>query len=140
MLLKDLKRKSIRMTLFGSGVDIVDVKRVSRLINKGPRYKKRIFSKKEILFCKKKKNSSNYFAKRFAAKEAFSKSLGTGISKGIKFNEIEVFNNKYGKPQIRILGDSLKIVKNIIKSSFRVFLSLSDESHCAVAFVIIEKK
>ena len=91
------------MKLFGSGVDIVDVKRVSRLINKGPRYKKNFF-KKEILFCKKKKNSSNYFAKRFAAKESFSKSLGTGISKGIKFNEIEVFNNKYGKPQIRILG------------------------------------
>ena len=104
-----------------------------KLINKGPKYKKRIFSKKEILYCKKIK-SSNYFAKRFAAKEAFSKSLGIGISKGIKFNEIEVFNNKYGKPQIRILGDSLKKVKNIIKSSFRIFLSLSDESHCAVAF------
>ena len=55
MLLKDLKRKLIRMKLFGSGVDIVDIKRVNRLINKGPRYKKRIFSKKEILFCKKKK-------------------------------------------------------------------------------------
>tara|TARA_B100000965_G_scaffold400738_1_gene423197 strand:- start:295 stop:690 length:396 start_codon:yes stop_codon:yes gene_type:complete len=127
------------MRLFGSGVDIVEVQRVKRLINKGNVYKKRVFSKGEIKYCDNKKNSFNFFAKRFAAKEAFSKSLGTGFSKGLKFNEIEVYNNKLGKPQIRILGNSQKIVNRIIKGSYRILLSLSDETKCVIAFVIIEK-
>ena len=127
------------MKITGVGVDITKNSRIKNML-KNRQFINRVFSKDEINSSRKKFDKTSFFAKRFAAKEAFSKSLGTGISKGIKFNEIEVFNNKYGKPQIRILGDSLKIVKNIIKSSFRVFLSLSDESHCAVAFVIIEKK
>ena len=84
------------------------LKKWSRLINKGPRYKKN-FSKRDFI-CKKRKIALITLQNALLQKR-LSKSLGTGISKGIKFNEIEVFNNKYGKPQIRILGDSLKIVK-----------------------------
>ena len=81
------------MNIYGVGTDIVEVKRINKLIKKKTLLKK-LFNTKEITKCLKIKNSSNCFAKRFAAKEAFSKALGTGISKGIKFNQIVVLNEK----------------------------------------------
>ena len=88
--------------------------------------------------CKKTKNSINCYAKRFAAKEAFSKALGTGISDGINFNEIIVLNKNSGKPYINIIGQTKKIhnKKNKRKKS-KISLSLSDEKKYAVAFVTI---
>ena len=75
---------------------------------------------------------------RYAAKEAFSKALGTGISNGISFKEIEVKNNKIGKPNINIKGKSKLIVKKILKkNSFKSFVSLSDDKPCAIAIVVI---
>ena len=66
--------------------------------------KNSIFSKREITYCEKKKNSSAFYAKRFAAKEALSKALGTGIRKNIKFKNIEISNDSYGKPFILLKG------------------------------------
>ena len=77
------------MNIFGIGTDIVSVKRIKNSL-KNKNFINRVFNNKEILKCKSIKNSINCFAKRFAAKEAFSKALGTGISKGINFNEIVV--------------------------------------------------
>ena len=80
----------------------------------------------------------NCYAKRFAAKEAFSKALGLGISKGISFNEIIVFNIKSGKPSIRLLGTTKKIIHKILKKKkINIFLSLSDDKPFALATVII---
>ena len=82
------------MNIYGIGIDIVKISRLEKLLKKKD-YLKRIFSKKEIQKCSKKKITSySCFAKRFAAKEAFSKALGTGISKGLNFNEIEIDNEK----------------------------------------------
>jgi len=93
------------MKIFGIGTDIVNIKRMEKLLSKqGDIFKKRVFSKKEILYCEKKVNSSSYYAKRFAAKEAFSKALGTGIRKGINLKDIEIFNDKGGKPNIKLKG------------------------------------
>ena len=93
---------------------------------------------KEIDNCKKKLNSSNCFAKRFAAKEAFSKALGTGISKGINFNEIIVLNEKNGKPYIKLQKKTKNIVEKKIKQKkYKISVSLSDEKNFAVAFVTI---
>ena len=75
------------MKLFGVGTDIIQVKRLKKSMQK-KFFLPRIFSKEEIIKCNKIKRNTNCFAKRFAAKEAFSKALGTGISKGINFNEI----------------------------------------------------
>ena len=75
----------------------------------------RIFNKKEIVKCKKINNSFNCYAKRFAAKEAFSKALGTGISNGINFNEIIVLNKKTGKPYISIIGQTKKLLNKKFK-------------------------
>ncbi len=124
------------MKLFGIGTDIVKVSRVKKSI-KNQLLITRLFSKEEILKCKKVKNISNCFAKRFAAKEAFSKALGTGISKGIKFNEIIILNEKNGKPFIKLIKNTKKIVNNKIKKKFKISLSLSDEENYAVAFVTI---
>ena len=88
--------------------------------------------------CKKKINFSNCLAKRFAAKEAFSKALGTGISKGINFNQIVILNEKNGKPFIKLIENTKKNVeKKLKKKNYKISLSLTDEDEYAVAFVTI---
>ena len=125
------------MKIFGIGTDIVKVKRLRKLINKKT-FLYRLFHYNEVLRCNRTKNSLNCFAKRFAAKEAFSKALGTGISKGISFNEIIVLNEKNGKPFIKLIDKTKKIVeRKIKKKKFKISLSLTDEGSYAVAFVTI---
>ena len=102
------------MKLFGVGTDIIQVDRLKKSLKKKI-FLSRIFSEEEILKCKRKKKNENCFAKRFAAKEAFSKALGTGISKGINFNEIIVLNEKSGKPYIRLVDKTKKIVERKLK-------------------------
>ena len=124
--------------IFGIGTDVVNHTRFKNIFKKKNLFKKRIFSKNEIIYCTKKKDSIASFAKRFAAKEAFSKALGTGIAKGLNFNEIEVKNNHQGKPEIIVKGKSLEIVKKILKKKkFKVFLSLSDDIPFIVATALI---
>ena len=125
------------MKIFGIGTDIVKVSRIKKFVKKKT-FITRLFNKQEVLKCKKTKNPSNCFAKRFAAKEAFSKALGTGISKGINFNEIVVLNEKNGKPFIKLLDKTKKNVeKKFKKKKFKISLSLTDEEKYAVAFVTI---
>ena len=125
------------MRLFGIGTDIIKVNRIKKPLNK-KHFLKRIFNKKEISKCKKTKYMYNCFAKRFAAKEAFSKALGTGVSKGISFNEITVLNERNGKPFIK-LTDKTKIIvdKKLKNKKYKISLSLTDEEDYAVAFVTI---
>tara|TARA_Y100000590_G_C15418592_1_gene900468 strand:- start:296 stop:688 length:393 start_codon:yes stop_codon:yes gene_type:complete len=127
------------MKIFGIGTDIVNIKRMENLIKKnGNKFKKRIFSKKEILHCEKNKDPSPFFAKRFAAKEALSKALGTGIRKGINFKDIEVYNDKLGKPSIMLTGTTAKFLKTKLKTKkYSIYLSLSDDKPWAQATVII---
>ena len=125
------------MNIYGIGTDIVRVDRIKKFL-KNKNFLKRVFNEKEILKCKKIINYSNCFAKRFAAKEAFSKALGTGIINGINFNEIIVLNSKLGKPYINLIGQTKKtIIKKFKKKKLKVSLSLSDEKKYAVAFVTI---
>ena len=125
------------MKLYGIGADIVRISRISKLIKKKS-FVNRLYSKDEIFKCNKTKNSANCFAKRFAAKEAFSKALGTGVAKGINFNEIVVLNEKNGKPYIKLIDKTKKIVVNKLKfKNYKISLSLSDEDKYAVAFVTI---
>ena len=125
------------MKLFGVGTDIIQVKRLKKSLNKKP-FLSRIYSKEEIIKCKRSKINSNCFAKRFAAKEAFSKALGTGISKGISFNEIVVLNEKSGKPYIKLINKTKKIVERKLKKKiYKISLSIADEKDYAVAFVTI---
>mgnify|MGYP000147091971 CR=1 FL=1 len=126
------------MNIFGIGTDIVNIKRIQDSLKKNKSFKKRIFTKFEIKMCEKRANKINCFAKRFAAKEAFSKALGTGISRGINFNEILILNKKSGKPYISLIGQTKKIFSSKVKNKkTKIALSVSDEKKYAVAFVTI---
>ncbi len=127
------------MNIVGNGVDIVENIRIKKSIKlKG--FVDRIFTKNEINQSKKIKNKVNFFAKRFAAKEAFVKAIGIGFRKNINFKDIEIKNNLYGKPLLNIS----KNIKLILKKKFKVnkhkiYLSLSDEKKHSIAFVIVDK-
>tara|TARA_B100001173_G_scaffold190769_1_gene164647 strand:+ start:360 stop:749 length:390 start_codon:yes stop_codon:yes gene_type:complete len=128
------------MDIIGNGVDIIKNSRINNSI-KTKGFLNRIFTKKEIEQGKKLKNKINYYAKRFAAKEAFVKAIGTGFRSEINFIDIEIKNYKNGKPYILLS----KKLKNFIKEKFKiqkykVFLSLSDEKEFSIAFVVIDKK
>ena len=124
-------------SIFGVGTDIVNISRIKTLLNKNKKNINRIFSIKEVKYCESQPNKIASYSKRFAAKEAFAKALGTGISKGISFNEISIINNKNGAPTIQLLGKTQTIVKNIIKKKSKIYLSLSDEKKYALAMVVI---
>ena len=127
------------MKIFGIGTDIVNINRMDHSIKRhGSIFKNKVFSKKEISYCEKKKNSTAFYAKRFAAKEAFSKALGTGIRKGINLKNIEISNNVHGKPFILLKGNLANYLKKKIKSKkYDIHLSLSDDIPWAQATVII---
>ena len=127
------------MKIFGIGTDIVNIERIDKSLKKyGVNFKNKIFSKKEINYCEKKKNPSAFYAKRFAAKEAFSKALGTGIRKGVNFKNIEISNNANGKPSIILRGEVAALLKSQVKrKKYNIHLSLSDDKPWAQATVII---
>jgi len=125
------------MKIYGIGTDITSIQRIKKSV-KNKKFVKRLFSNEEIAKCNKQKKIVNCYAKRFAAKEAFSKALGTGISKGISFNEIIVKNIKSGKPLIKLSGKTKIVVHKMLKKKkFNTFLSLSDDKLSAIATVVI---
>ena len=130
------------MKILGIGTDIVNIKRMKKFLKKGgSRFKNRIFSKKEIVYCDTKSNPSAYYAKRFAAKEALSKALGTGIRQGVNFKDIEILNDIFGKPSILLRGSTENFLKKKIKKKkYFIYLSLSDDLPWAQATVIISYK
>jgi len=127
------------MEIVGNGVDIIKNSRIKNLI-KNHKFLSRIFSENEIQDSKKVKNKTNFFAKRFAAKEAFVKSIGTGFRKGINFKDISVKKNKLGKTTISYNNKVKEILNKKFKSKrFSVYISLSDEKEYSIAYVIINK-
>ena len=127
------------MTIISNGVDIVKNSRISKALKKN-NFKNKIFSNSEIEQSKKYKNKTNYFAKRFAAKEAFYKALGTGVRYNFSFKDVTIKNNKLGKPYI-IINNNLKkkILKLLKLKKMKIHLSLSDEKKYSIAFVILDK-
>ena len=126
------------MKTLGIGIDIVDNKRI-KLSIRNKKFINRTFGKKEIFSSKKIINKTNYLSKRFAAKEALAKALGTGFREGLNFKDIQILNNKHGKPYY-LMSEKLK---NFIKKrkkikNFNLFLSISDEKEYSIAFTIIQ--
>ena len=127
------------MKILGIGVDIIENNRIKHSI-KNSNFLKRIYSTKELRQSKLSKNKTNFFAKRFAAKEALAKAIGSGFRNNLNFADIEIINDKMGKPYYL---ENNKI-KNLIKKKFNVknfecFLSISDEKKYSTAFTIIQK-
>ena len=128
------------MKTLGIGVDIVKNSRIRKSIT-NKNFLLRIFTKDEINKSKKTKNKIAFFSKRFAAKEAFSKALGTGFRETLNFKDISITNNKKGKPSIKINNKLHDFINKKFKTKkINVLLSISDESEHSIAFVILEKK
>ena len=127
------------MKIFGIGTDIVNIRRIDKsLKNYGNKFKNKIFSKEEISYCETKKTPNAFYAKRFAAKEAFTKALGLGIRKNINFKDIEVSNDRFGKPSIKLKKNIDRYLKKKIKKKkYFIHLSLADDIPWAQATVII---
>jgi holo-[acyl-carrier protein] synthase len=114
--------------ILGLGIDIIDIKRIKRLIEEyGERFFQRILTDTEIEYCKSFSKPELHFAGRFASKEAYSKSIGTGISKDFKWKDIEILNDERGKPYIIHKSDN-EFSKNI----YHISISHTDDYACAV--------
>ena len=126
--------------LIGLGSDIIDVDRIAVIIKKfGNRFIRRIFTEEEIVRSENRKNRIASYAKRFAAKEACSKALGTEFSKGVFWRDIKVANSVSGAPSLRLQGGAAKRLKAILPKGSKsiIKLSLSDDQSTAYAVVII---
>jgi holo-[acyl-carrier protein] synthase len=126
------------MKILGIGVDIIQNNRIKNSI-KNHKFRDRIYSKNELELSVSSKNKIGYFSKRFAAKEAFAKALGTGFRNNLNFKDIEIMNDKFGKPYY----SKTKKIRQLIRKEFKVknfnlFLSISDEKEYSTAFVIIQ--
>ena len=126
------------MRVLGIGVDIILNKRF-KLLSQKKIFIKKIYGKNEIRFSKNIKNKLNYFAKRFAAKESLSKALGTGFRKNLNYKDIEILNDKLGKPYYKVSPKIKKIINKRFKvKKFNLFLSISDEKDYSIAFTILQ--
>ena len=123
------------MRIYGIGTDIVNINRIKKTNNK---FIKRVFSNSEITYCENRYNKFASYAKRFAAKEAFFKALGSKPYKELTFKGIKVVNNKHGKPSIKLNKLADKHVKKTVKTKkYNINLSISDDLPWAVAVVVI---
>jgi len=128
------------MKILGIGVDIVENKRLSKLV-KNKIFLSRLFSLVEIKNSRLIRDKSIYFSKKFAAKESFSKALGTGFRGGLNFKDIEILNDNLGKPYFRLNNRTKKTISKKLKvKNFNIFLSISDEKEYSIAFTIIQAK
>ena len=128
------------MKILGIGVDIINNRRIKTSI-KNKNFLRRLFTNLEIKNSKLFKNKSTYYSKKFAAKESFSKALGTGFRNGLNFKDIEILNDKLGKPYFKLNKKTQMIISKSLKvKNFNLFLSISDEKDYSIAFTIIQAK
>ncbi len=122
--------------IFGLGIDIIHVPRVDKGLVRTEGLKETLFTAREIAYCESRGKSSQHFAARFAAKEAFLKAMGSGWRDGYRFNEIEILNDGSGKPEAFVHGKVKTFCEE--KGISRVHVSLSHTQDLAEAVVILE--
>ena len=124
--------------IIGIGIDIIDIRRIEKIIIKyGDRFIKKCFLQTEIQKSENRRNTIQSYAKRYAAKEACAKALGTGLAKGVYWKDIEVSNNNLGKPILTLHNKAAEILDQISYKNTRIEISLSDEKNYAISNVII---
>ncbi len=125
--------------IFGIGIDLVKIDRIEKVIKRwGDRFIDRVFTEDEKALCMIRSSSASAFSLRFAAKEAFSKAIGTGMRKGIFWRDIEVFHFPGGRPGLRLHGNSKELCEMENISAFH--LSMSDDGDYGIAMVVLEKQ
>jgi holo-[acyl-carrier protein] synthase len=123
--------------VLGLGTDLIEISRVQASMDRfGERFLKRVFTAGEIAYCMRKKQAAESFAARFAAKEAGAKALGTGISRGVSWKEIEVSREMGQRPMLRFSGRALELAEEL--GVRRVQLSLTHSRDVAMAMVVVE--
>lgn len=121
------------MEIYGIGTDIIEIERIREAINRTDAFIRKVYSQKEIDYIKRKKHPYASFAGRFAAKEAISKALGTGV-RGFSLNDIEILNDGLGKPVVYLYGRIREVAKDL-----KIQISISHSREYAVSTVIIYK-
>lgn len=125
--------------IFGTGIDAIEVDRIRRSIETyGEQFLRRIYSEEEVAYCNWKPNSYEHFAARFAAKEAFSKALGTGWRRGFIWREVSVRNERSGRPYIYLYPTMAERAAKLIGNEFRMHVSLTHTKSMAEATCMIE--
>ena len=128
--------------IIGIGTDICVIARIEKVLQKyGKKFQDRCFTKNERIKCNNTKNTTACYAKRFAAKEAVSKALGSGFSDGLQFCEIEVLSDLKGKPFLSFKGFADKKLKKLAKKnkSIKVDISMSNEKNYSIAIATISE-
>jgi holo-[acyl-carrier protein] synthase len=124
--------------IYGIGTDIIEVSRIHAVMEKDIGFREKIFTSGEIAYCETKRHKYENYAARFSAKEAFMKASGTGWRFGIRFRDIEVYHDEFGKPLIRLHGKAEELGK--IEGISKIHVSLSHIKELATAIVIVEKE
>lgn len=128
-----------RAMIAGTGVDIIEVERVDRAIERlGKRFIEKVFTEAEAAYCGSRHRPALHYAARFAAKEAVLKALGTGWSRGIGWRDIETAGDSSRGPAVRLHGVAERVARE--KSITAIHLSLSHTSTAAIAFAVAERK
>lgn len=123
--------------IVGMGTDLCEIRRVERSIERfGDRFLERIFTAGEIAYCMSKKSFAESFAARFAAKEAGAKALGTGISHGVSWQELEVRRAPSGRPSLQLSGRAAELAARLGVET--ISLSLTHTGDMALAMVVME--
>jgi holo-[acyl-carrier protein] synthase len=123
--------------VLGVGTDLMETKRIEVSIDRfGERFLERVFTTGEIAYCLRKKNAAESFAARFAAKEAGAKALGTGISRGVTWKELEVRREANGRPTLHLSGRAAELAGAM--GVRRMQLSLTHSRELAMAVVVVE--
>ena len=123
--------------IYGVGIDIIDIRRIQRVFEKyGSKFKKKCFHDNEISKADNRYKWIETYSKRYAAKEACAKALGTGLAKGVFWKDIEIINDKFGKPEIVLHNNAKQLVEKF-NNKYKIEVSLSDEKEFAIANVII---
>jgi holo-[acyl-carrier protein] synthase len=126
--------------IIGLGSDLIDIRRIERTLERfGERFIKRIFTEGERAKAERRATRVETYARRFAAKEACSKALGTGFRKGVFWHDMEVINLPSGKPTMRLTGGAAERLQSLTPSGMttQIDISLTDEPPTAQAIVII---
>ncbi|WP_109487165.1 holo-ACP synthase [Occallatibacter savannae] len=124
--------------IVGSGIDLVEIARIQQSVERfGKRFLNRVYTPAEQAYCLRKRNAAESLAARFAAKEAGAKALGTGISRGVSWLEIEVVREPSGRPTIRFHGRAAEIAESM--GVGHVALSITHTAALSMASVVVEK-
>jgi holo-[acyl-carrier protein] synthase len=124
--------------IYGIGTDIIEVDRIRKVMERDIGFREKIYTPGEIEYCESKKNKYQHYAARFSAKEAFLKAIGTGWRFGIRFADIDVYHDEYGKPLIRLYGKAEELALRERLSG--IYVTLTHVKEIANAVVIVEKE